>query len=247
MKIIIMVAIILSLVAANNAFGSDPVIIAVDENNPPFMYEDGDSAAGLYPTLVEFIFQRMQTPVVIKPMPWKRALMNADNGLMGIAGIYKNSERLKKYDYSEALFQEKLAVFVHKERTFPFSSLKDMKGKTIGTIRGWSYGDDFDLLRTDNLFIVEETGSDEQNFRKLLLKRLDCLIAVEDSGKALLEKEEFSGKIVQLDPYIAVNSTHLIFPKSADMTELLSQFNAELEKMKSNGEYAQFTRMFFSR
>jgi polar amino acid transport system substrate-binding protein len=149
-------------------FGGEPIKIAVDDANPPFMYKKGDRAAGLYPFIIRYIFKSLQIPVVISPMPWKRALRYADNGEIGIAGIYKNEDRVRGYDYSNEIFEEKLVIFVHKEMSLNYKAISDLKGRTMGVISGWSYGDEFDHYRRQNLFIVDEAQSDEANFHKLL-------------------------------------------------------------------------------
>ena len=100
--------------------GQAPIIIAVDEA-PPFMFKIGNKAAGLYPALVETVFKRMQIPVVVRPLPRGNAIKYADKGKIGIAGIYKNSDLEKKYDYSDEIFQEKLVLFVLYENKFPDS------------------------------------------------------------------------------------------------------------------------------
>lgn len=233
------------LVNIPKVFGSEPVNVAVDNGNPPFMYQDGDRAEGLYPTIIESVFQRMKTPVAIKALPWKRALFDADNGNSGIAGIYKNTSRLKKYDYSDDIFRERLALFVLKERKFTYSNLKDLQGKEIGVIRGWSYGDEFDSLRKNQLFFVDEVKNDESNFKKLLAKRVDCVIAIEESGQSLISDDRFKGKIIQLQPYVAINPTYLIFPKISGQTDILTQFNATLKTMKNKGEYEELIHLFF--
>jgi polar amino acid transport system substrate-binding protein len=179
-------------------------------------------------------------------MPWKRALRYADNGKIGIAGIYKNEDRLRRYDYSNEIFEEKLAIFIHKEMNLNYKAIGDLKGRTIGVIRGWSYGDEFDHYRRQNLFIVDEAQSDEANFHKLLKKRIDCAIAIEESGQGILANEIFSSHIVQLHPYVATNATFLIFPKSARQTPLLSQFNLALSALRANYKHQELLDMFFS-
>ncbi len=219
------------------AFGENPVVIAVDEGNPPFMFSNGGRADGLYPDLVSAMFHHMQTPLEILPLPWKRALRNADMGLSGIAGIYKTAERLQKYDYSDVLFQEELVFFSHKDNKGLSGNLQGLKDRRIGAIRGWSYGNEFDMYQQKQFFIVEEAGSDEQNFQKLFFRRIDCAIAIKDSGRRLLSEDRFKNHIIELPGCVATNATHLIFPKKANQTALLRQFNKTLNAMKESGEY----------
>ncbi len=181
----------------------------------------------------------MQIPVVINPLPWKRALHLADNGLAGIAGIYKTLDRQKKFDYSDALFQEELVLFIHKDNKAIFRSLIDFRKKKIGVIRGWRYGNEFDTYRENSFFYVEEVKNDEQNFSMLLYKRIDCAIAIKESGRMQLSKKRFHEAIIQLPSCVTTNATYLIFPKVANQTVLLSRFNDTLNGMKQKGEYKE--------
>ena len=246
MKKIIIITLLLLLSTVCQSLGQPPVVIAVDDGNPPFMFKIGNKAAGLYPTLIKTVFKRMQVPVVIRALPWGNAIKYADEGKIGIAGIYKNPHREKKYDYSDELFQERLVLFVLKENKFPYNSLLDLKEKKIGVIQGWSYGEEFDTYRKNGLFVVSEEKKDHHNFFMLLLKKIDCVIAIQESGQSLLSKDRFKEEIIHLNPHIAINPTYLIFPKQAHQTALLSQFNTTVNEIKDNGEYDKLIHQFFS-
>jgi polar amino acid transport system substrate-binding protein len=245
MKKVLFTSLFILMMLASVCHAGDNVTVAVDQSNPPFMYKKGGKAMGLYPTIVEVVFKEMGVPVDIKAMPWKRALQEADAGKSGIAGIYKNSERLKKYDYSQEIFQEKIVLFVLKEKTFSFASMEDLKGKKVGTIFGWSYGDQFDTARKKGLFAAEDANGDDINFKKLVKGRIDCLLAIEESGKAYADKE-YRGKIVGLSPPVAVNPTYLIFGKTANNKDLLSQFDKTVISMNESGKLATLIETFFA-
>ena len=215
----------------------DPVKIAVDNGNPPFMYAKGDKAAGLYPVMLEGIFAKMGVPAEVSAYPWKRTLAMGEKGEAGIGGIYKNEERVKIYDYSAPIYSEKLVLYVDKDKSFPFSGIPDLKGKKVGTILGWSYGEAFDNARKGNLVTVDEVTSDSVNFKKLASGRVDCVIAIELAGKKVIAEENLGDKIVPLPTPVAINETFLVFAKVANKGELLGQFNATLAKMKEDGSY----------
>jgi len=111
--------------------GSGPVragdLIAVDAADAPFMYETNGQAAGLYPLAIAEAYRRMGTEVTIAAVPWKRALDGADNALNGVAGLYKTEDRLKKYDYSDKLFDEVVMIYVRKGHGFPFATVDDLR------------------------------------------------------------------------------------------------------------------------
>jgi len=108
------------------------------------MYAKGEVAAGLYPALFKEAFSRMGVRTELTAVPWKRALDDTDAGRAGTGGIYQNSERLKKYDFSEPFYEERLAIFVPTGKEFGFDKMEDLYGKSFNVLSGWSYGDDFD-------------------------------------------------------------------------------------------------------
>lgn len=239
MKKSVMWFILLSIFCMNvlAAQAAEPVKIAVDNGNPPFMYAKDDKAAGLYPVVLEAIFAKMGVPTEISALPWKRTLALGEKGEVAIGGIYKNEERVKIYDYSAPIYSEKLVLYVEKDKSFPFSGIQDLKGKKIGTILGWSYGEAFDNARKDNLFTVDEVVSDSVNFKKLASGRVDCVIAIEMAGKKAVAEEKLEDKVIALPTPVAINDTFLVFAKSVNKGELLGQFNATLAKMKEDGSY----------
>lgn len=217
---------------------SEAIRIAVDSGNPPFMYEQNGRAAGLYPRLLAAIFQRMGVEVQIEAVPWKRALEMGAAGKTGVGGIYKNEERLKIYDYSDPIYSEKLLVYVRKGNSFAFNDISDLEGKTVGAILGWSYGDAFDQARQEGLFTVEDVPNDEANFQKLLLGRVDCVIAIALAGDQLLPQLEGGANIEALATPLAINDTYLVFAQTAQQHDLLQTFNATLAEMKKDGSFA---------
>lgn len=226
---------LLVLSAAIGAQAGPPAVsVNVDEANPPFMYARDGQAAGVYPALLRAAFDHLKVPLALEAMPWKRALGEIDQGRSGVGGLYKTTERLQKYDYSEPLFVEKLVVYFHVKSPVSFTQLGDLDGKRVGVIRGWSYGDDFDRARKAGRFLVEEVGSDDQNFRKLDAMRIDVAIAINESGSTLLERYR---NLAAAPTPLSQNPTFLAFAKTSGRTELLGRFDAVVREMRRTGEY----------
>jgi polar amino acid transport system substrate-binding protein len=229
----------LLLLEARSVSAQTPLRILVDDANPPFMYQNGGRAAGLYPRLVAAGFRHMGMPVEIQAVPWRRALHDADTAGAGVAGIYKNSERLAKYDYSEPLFVERVNIYAADGRQAGSSAgLASLHGQRVGAIRGWSYGDDFDKARQEQRFVVEEVTSDEQNFRKLDAGRLDVALAIEDAARLLLAahpKVLATGRLTE-------NPTYLAFSKRDARTAVLRRFNEALKALRADGRYDAIAR-----
>lgn len=232
------------LLSAMAACAAPPILVNVDEANPPFMYGQHGKAMGIYPALINAAFADMKIPVLVEAKPWKRAFAEIDTGRAGVGGLYKNAERLEKYDYSDQLFVEKLVVYFNANKPIAFGGIEDLRGRRIGVIRGWSYGDDFDRLRRSGAFTAEEVASDQQNFAKLASERLDAVIAISEPGSTLAPR--FANIRAATTP-LALNPTFLAFSKSANRRALLQQFDQSLKKLQRSGEYQRIIEEEFAR
>ncbi len=224
--------------AAPLAWGASPVVVGVDANNPPFMYAKGVQAAGLYPALLSALFQVAGVPLSLEAKPWKRCLQDTDEGRAGVGGVYKNDERLRKYDFSDALFVERMAVYHRQADGWTFDGLASLHGKRVGVARGWSYGDAFDKAVREGLVSAEEVSADSQNFRKLAAHRLDAVLAIEEAGAANLAELGLGG-LTKSARYLFENPTYLAFAKSANQAVTLGAINRALDQMRRQGQYAE--------
>jgi polar amino acid transport system substrate-binding protein len=227
---------LLALVAALHTHAADaPLVVCVDSANPPFMSLVDGKAAGLYPVLIATALQTAGVSAKLDARPWKRCIADIDDAKVGVGGIYKNEERIKKYDFSEQIFVEKMAVYFHTARPLEFANVESLAGKRVGVVRGWSYGDAFDKAVKDGKITVEEVAGDDQNFQKLASKRVDAVLAIEEAGAALLKAGLFTG--VQKSPrYLFENPTYLAFNKSIGQSDTLKQFNKAITTMKKTGQ-----------
>jgi polar amino acid transport system substrate-binding protein len=236
---------IFSLLAASPTLAQEPV--AFDSDYKPFMHGEVNAPKGLYPRIVAEAFKRMNVPVTLNAYPWKRALSLAEAGASGVCGIYLTRERQEIYDFSLSLHRETILVYVRKGQEFPFSHIDDLQGKTIGVMRGWSYGDAFDQAVRTGKVRKEETGEDAMNAQKLVLQRVDAFLAAPESMTRLLPKLGLEGVISPLPTPLAVNDAHLAFAKSARKMELLAAFNAALASMRAEGLLDTYATEEFSK
>ena len=230
------------LPVANGGGTARPAIaVDVDTENPPFMFSRGGDAVGLYPTIIRAALGRCHDNVRVQAKPWKRAFVEIDKGLAGVGGLYKNAERLAKYDFSDPIYVEKIAVYYRQERPLEFRKVSDLYGKRVGVLRGWSYGDAFDAARRNGSIATEEVSSDRSNFLKLMDGRLDAVLAIEEAGRATLAAPGLR-HIDQADAYLASFPVYLAFNKTAGMGDLLACFNKALAEMKRDESFDRIVR-----
>lgn len=201
------------------------------------MYGHQKYAFGLYPKLIQKIFDRLNQPIEIKALPWKRALKTMDKESIGIAGIYKNKQRIQRYDYSQPFYDESLLIYVRKGQEFEFWDLDDLAGKTIGLNSGWSYGEKIDLAVKNGIFKGEEALNNMLNFRKLVRARVDGIIVDKVAALIVIDNENISDKVVQLKIPVSINPVYTAFPKKTNKKGLINAINYELSNMKADGTF----------
>lgn len=208
--------------------------IAVDMNSPPFAFQNNGEAQGIYPLLIKEIFRRMNTEVVVESMPWKRGLMEVRQGRAGLAGLYKTVERLELFDYTDKLYDEELLLYVRKDSDYVYQGLDSLRGKKVGVLRGWSYGDDFDEARTG--LNVSESQTDAILLSKLADKRLDVVISIRDSAESYLDNPALGRKIREAGTYATI-ATYIAFSKAQNQAELIARINAAIKAMRRDGTF----------
>lgn len=213
------------------------VRVLFDQANPPFMYATGSKAAGIYPALVSEAFSRMDCAVSLEALPWKRALVSMDEAQAGVAGIYKTEERLQKYDYSDPLFEETILVVSRADTPIAYSGVESLRGKIVGVMRGWTYGDEFENALKNGLFRVEEADGDGQNLEKLRANRLDAMLCVREGVLAAMAAMGASHQFSVSESPFSVTRTYLAFSKKADRKATLEAFNAALSAMRKDGAW----------
>ena len=217
------------------AQAAPPLLVAVDTDNPPFMYGRQGHAKGLYPDIVQNIFARTGTKVMLVTLPWPRALASVNAGKMGIAGIYKTTSRTQVMDFSDPLFVERVWVYSLAKTPHRYQALSDLSGLRVGAIRGWSYGDEFDAARKRKAFAVSEIDSDEQGMVMLRAGRIDVMLSIQQSAQLVLGGAQ---DVIASSKPLAEFPTYVALPKSLKMTYLLTRFNKALADAKQDGSYS---------
>lgn len=219
--------------------------IGVDAGNPPFMYAEEDhgaTAQGLYPALIRAVFSRMQQPVILNALPWKRALLAAKQQGEGIGGIYMNGERLQWLTFSAPLFEEQIVVYTLRPvsgHALDVRRLADLYGLRVGVIDHWFYSDEFSAATRSGLIKAQPVSSDRINLRKLQAGRVDAVLAIRQSGDQILQTLPQSSLIFRSSQPLFSNKAYLAFPRQSHADELLQRFDRTLQAMREDGSYAQ--------
>jgi polar amino acid transport system substrate-binding protein len=149
-----------------------PLLFAENKNEKGEMIPLGDPFIKIF----SFIEKDLKIKFDLQIYPWNRAVKLATNGEGLIFGLSLTSERDAIFSFTEPAMYRYLWLVTRSDRRFKFSKLDDLKGKTIGIVRGSKYGGDFDaqkgiLFQTDN--DIDAYGP---RLKKLLNQRIDAMV-----------------------------------------------------------------------
>lgn len=139
--------------------------------------------------LFEYLESELGVRFEIRMYPWARAERNARGGAGLIFGLPKNPERQKDLRYSDAAVRNTLWLVTRSDATFPFETLADLKGKTIGAVRGYGYGEEFELSRNKLFRVEDDIPSRATRLQRLFLKRVDAVLLYQPSWQNAAEVE----------------------------------------------------------
>lgn len=226
---------------------------------PLYMSEELDEKSNLVPlsiqtnALLSYLEQALHFQFEIRRVPWKRALENAQNGEGLIFGISKTEERLRKLTFSLPIYSEQSLLVTRCEAHFRFNSMQDLRGKTLGIVRGTSYGEEFDQQKNILFKVEDDTSNNPARFNKLSQGRMDGLMLysfvpnlakLETSLNQLYARPSYQHTAspsqqfcVQRKP---ISSVEIHFAIRPDRDQgLLQQIDQVLEHAKRNGDLAR--------
>jgi polar amino acid transport system substrate-binding protein len=173
-------------------------------------------------------------------MPWARAETDVKKGAYDILpDVWMTDARKKEMMFSKPYVSNKVKFILLKDNPFEYQGLKSLKGKTIGTVRGYGYGDEF-LKSTD--FKRDEVVDINTNLKKLVMKRIDMTLEDEIVAKAKIAEEnpKLLDQIRFSKNSFSINDLHIASGlKNPRHKEIIEAFNKGLEIIKTDGTAAR--------
>jgi ABC-type amino acid transport substrate-binding protein len=153
----------------------------------------------------------------LRMYPWARAERYAVEGAGPIFGLPKNADRLHALRYSEVAAYNKLWIVTRSDATFRFSTIEDLRGKSIGVVRGYNYGAEVEQARANKLFRTDEDiASRGTRLTRLMLKRVDAVLLYQPSQQTAhdVETEVNTFMVSRLRAIgAAANASYSVLPK----------------------------------
>lgn len=203
----------------------------------PFVYRNGkNELIGTIPDVARIALDRIGLKMEVhQDLPWKRILHQLETGKLDIVlGAYWNSDRAKKFHYSEVIGQDEIRVFVKKGNEFSLNSYEDLIGRIGLKLLGGSYGDEFDKFAAERLDFNEIPKS-EQMINMLTQERADFGILGYVEGLQHAKNLGISSQIVALPWPILSNNMYFMVSRSAPCAHRMEELNAIIRNLKKEG------------
>jgi polar amino acid transport system substrate-binding protein len=185
--------------------------------------------------------------------PWARAIDLVERGSYDGSIPWLFSEERQAEGlllYSPSPFTETCDVFFHRtDFAFDWQTVEDLQGARIGLILEYSTTKELEALKESGYDLtLDITTSEEANFQKLLLNRIDIFPAEREVGLAFLRQQLTPEEAAQITYHPVpwrCGGLHLVVSQTNPQAEaLLAVFEQGLQKLRESGRYEQIMQDF---
>ncbi len=223
------------------------IIVATAPYEPFIIYDsEKDTVSGIDVDIINKIYSDSGYQIEYKIVPWDTSINMLKNGLADIIPtIAINKEREEFLNFSMNYRTEsRYNFYTNKEKNIFIESIKDLRGKRVGVLAGYTYYTDFDK---NNSFQRDFSVKEEIMFKKLLKGQIDVIILNSYSGDYIIKKMGLGNKI-KLEKYkhveADISETRLGFCKIKNNSEAINLFNKKYLELENNGTIKKITKKY---
>jgi len=167
---------------------------------------------------------------------WVKAMDYVKNGNVDIlfpAG--KNAERQKIFYYSnESVNDTNFLVYVRHDSQIEWNGLDSLNGLTIGVMKGWNYGDDWNA---HSLINEHELDTAMEGFEMLDEGKLDGFAGYEVNFDYVLKQAGWGNKYKKLPVFESASEYVIGLQANPDVPNLLRDFDEGKRQIIENGTF----------
>jgi len=236
---------------------SDKVVKLATLDWPPYIGEKLCNKGWVFKFTVALLVSKGYQ-VQIDFLPWARAVRNVELGFSDILFPEYYIEDSAPSDYVKGMRRRDALMLSNEypggEITFlkrqgegdKFNgNLKNLKGETIGVVRGYQNTPEFDAMMDNNEFKIIKAVNDLQLVKLLMAKRVNLIIGdpkvlrftINYSDLPASDKARLQQGIEEVTPAIKYNALYYaLSAKNPDVSSLLKDINTALYEFKNSGE-----------
>lgn len=133
-------------------------------------------------------------------IPWARCVKYVQHHKTDlIFPALRNSKREKEFYFSKLPTDEQnLVIYLKKDSLLEFDGLESLDGLMIGTVKDWSFGEDFDSA---NYILKEHSYTVLSSLKKLIRGSLDGVVGYEITYDYEIKQNKLSKKLKKTTPF----------------------------------------------
>lgn len=222
---------------------AQPVTVAYN-SFPPLLFTQNPEKSPVGRLLVD-CFAAEGLTVEFVALPWPRAWVSVQNGSFDLSPCWSYSEkRATEVLFSQPLYLTYQVLFHRKNLKFDWQTLADLAPYSIGTTRGFFYGQAFQDAIASGLIHPDIAQNELLGFKKLAAGRIGLLAMSVISGpeiaRSALSQEEFDQITYHPRPLAAPSPHYLVFSNSPRGRNLQKIFNKFFIALAAKGQLSAY-------
>lgn len=231
-----------SIVLFSQFVFADEIILAADPWCP-YDCEANSDKPGFMIEIAQSIFEKAGHQVTYKVQPWARVLKNTKDGkINGAVGAFISDAPDCVFS-TEELGLSTTFFYGKKGTTWKYSNIASLEGKTVGVIRGYSYGEALDAYvkkHQKNSKKVQLSNTLDSLAKKLLKGRID--IFPEDSMVAgfHFQQNNIAGEFQKVGLLNEAEKVYIAFsPKLESSKNYVKLIDSGMKALRKSGELSK--------
>lgn len=220
------------------------VVTAAQDPWPPFVQAGKVRYAGISVDVVQEALRTQGYALRMTIMPWSEALENVKQGKIDLlVATWFTEARTDFLRYSNPYMQNELKFIMPADSNFSYSGLDSLKGKKVGVVEGYGYGEEFLNASHFTRVVAKDTPT---NLRKLLAGHID--MTLDDAAVAKMQIQGSGLKTSQFKfskKNLSTNDLHVTTGLSNPRSEeLIKAFDKGLKEIKANGTFDKLLKRY---
>lgn len=243
MKLLVLAVLLTGLIlrsSFSHATSGDLSFVTLD-NFQPYSWVSDEGARGIDVAIIRELSRRIDIPISISFVPWKRVLLMTKTGKAdGSFAAFKTPERSEFAIYIDPpMHYSTYKLFVKKGSEFRYAKLEDLYGKTIAKNAGFVLSASIDQAITETKIKVIEGKNANNNIRLVVSGRADAFVGNENEIMYRLKQMKLTDEIIPLPrPLRASRGAFLMISKAADIANkqlIVKRISKTLSEMERDG------------
>ena len=230
---------LLFALACQSSTANETARLAIGEWAP--FTSETDPNGKLLEHVVSEAFKLVGVDVVYRYFPWARSYRNIETGSYDGTFPWNKTEERDAVFYipKQSIIKDEGVYFHLKTTAFDWNDLQDLKKYRVGVTIGYKQ----EKTYADNQIMADPVPSEELNFKKMLVGRVDVFQTSKRVGYMTIRKlfsPEDAARFTNHPKPVEIDEYYVLFSKKSPKGKYLSEkFDEGMQALKKSGRYQE--------